>query len=97
MAERVAGIGAWDAEGEQALVSAISYDDPRVAGVPIPLERDGVTVVVACVDFHEHYWLLSGFGISSLRAENALDGIKRALPDAGSGISWTCPVCDTRR
>jgi hypothetical protein len=80
MAERVAGIGAWDAEDEQALVSAISYDDPRVAGVPIALERDGVTVVVACVEFHERDWLLSGFGISSLRAENALDGIKRALP-----------------
>jgi hypothetical protein len=57
MAERVAGIGAWDAEDEQALVSAISYDDPRVAGVPIPLERDCVTVVVACVEFREHDWL----------------------------------------
>jgi hypothetical protein len=31
--------------------------DPRVAGVPIPLERDCLTVVVACVEFHEHDWL----------------------------------------
>jgi hypothetical protein len=62
MAERVAGIGAWDAEDEHALVSAVSYDDPRVAGGPIPLERDRVTVVLACVEFNEHDWLLSGFG-----------------------------------
>jgi hypothetical protein len=80
MAERVAGIGAWDADDEQALVSAISYDDPRVAGVPIPLERDRVTVVMAYVEFHEHDWLLSGF-------ENALDGIKRALPRPRSTVS----------
>jgi hypothetical protein len=62
MAERVAGIGAWDAEDEQALVSAISYDDPRVARVPIPLERDHETSVLACVEFHKHDWLLPGFG-----------------------------------
>ena len=59
MTEGVAGIGAWDAEDEQALVSAISYDNPRVAGVPIPLERDRVTVGMALVEFHEHEWLLS--------------------------------------
>jgi hypothetical protein len=62
MAERVAGISAWDAEDEQALVSGISYHEPRFAGVPIPFERDCVTVVVACVEFHEHdlassFWL----------------------------------------
>src|SRR4051794_16785695 len=63
MAERVAGIRAWDPEEEQALVSAVGYDDARVAGVPVPLERDRVTVVVAYVELHEHDRLLSGFGI----------------------------------
>ena len=62
MAERVAGICAGDAEDEQALISAISYDDPGVARVPIPLERDRETSVLACVEFHKHDWLLPGFG-----------------------------------
>src|SRR5215207_11472896 len=62
MAERVAGICARDAEDEQALISAISYDDPGVARVPIPLERDRETSVLACVEFHKHDWLLPGFG-----------------------------------
>jgi hypothetical protein len=70
MAERVAGIGAWDAEDQQALVSAISYDDPRVARVPIPLERDRETSVLAYVEFHKHDWLLPGFGHSSVEMEN---------------------------
>src|SRR4051794_5158528 len=70
MAERVAGIGARDAEEEQALVSAISYDDPRVAGLAIPLERDRVTVVVAYVELHEHDWLLPRFNIKSVGSEN---------------------------
>src|SRR4051812_48735102 len=62
MTERVAGIGARDAEDEQAFVSAVSYDDPRIAVGAIPFERDRVTVVLACVELHEHDWLLSGFG-----------------------------------
>jgi hypothetical protein len=62
MAERVAGIGARDAEDEQALVSAISYDDPRVDRVSIPLERDRETSVLACVEFHKRDWLIPGFG-----------------------------------
>ena len=40
----------------------ISYDDPGVARVPIPLERDRETSVLACVEFHKHDWLLPGFG-----------------------------------
>jgi hypothetical protein len=47
------GIGAWDAEDEQALVP-VSYDDPRVARVPIPLGRDHEASVLACVEFHKH-------------------------------------------
>src|SRR5688500_14452038 len=62
MAERVAGIGPWHAEHEQALVSAIGDDDPRRAGGPIPLERDRETGVMARVEFREHDWLLPGFG-----------------------------------
>jgi hypothetical protein len=56
------GFAPWDAEDEQALISAISYDDPGVARVPIPLERDRETSVLACVEFHKHDWLLPGFG-----------------------------------
>jgi hypothetical protein len=51
-----------DAEDEQALMSAISYDDPGVARVRIPLERDRDSSVLACVEFHKHDWLLPGFG-----------------------------------
>ena len=31
-------------------------------GIAVPLERDRVTSIVACVEFHKHAWLLSGFG-----------------------------------
>ena len=61
MAERVAGIGARDAEDEHALVSAIKLH-ARVARVPIPRERDREPSVLACVEFHKHDWFLTGFG-----------------------------------
>jgi hypothetical protein len=61
MAERVAGGLPWDGEHEQARGAAVSYDDLRVVGVPVPLERDHITSVLACVELHEHDWLLSGF------------------------------------
>src|SRR3990170_4842889 len=89
MAERVAGIGARDPEDEQALVSAVSYDDPRVAGVPIPLERDRVTVVVACVEFHEHDWLLSGFALRQGRERHLTASRMRVLVrDRARRMPW---------
>jgi hypothetical protein len=61
MAERVAGLGAWDKERELARSVALNYDYPSVAGIPIPFERDRESTVSARVEFHKHDWLLSGF------------------------------------
>jgi hypothetical protein len=54
IAERVAGIGAWDEEHEPARVPDVSYDDLGLAGVPLPLERDLVAGLLACVEFNKH-------------------------------------------
>jgi hypothetical protein len=62
MAERLTGVGAWDREHEQALVADVCHDDLGLARVPIPLERDRVVSVLACVQFDEHDRLLSGSG-----------------------------------
>ena len=62
MPERVAALGARDEERESARVPAVGYDDLVLARVPLPLERDPVAGVLACVEFHKHDWLLSGFG-----------------------------------
>src|SRR3954469_9406625 len=62
MAERLTGVGAWDREHEQTLVADVCHDDLGLARVPIPLERDRVISVLACVQFDEHDRLLSGSG-----------------------------------
>ena len=49
MAERGTAVGAWDREHEQALVADVRHDDPGLARVPIPLERDRVISVLARV------------------------------------------------
>jgi hypothetical protein len=78
MAERVAGICGRDAEDEQALISAISYDDAGVARVPI---HSSETVKPASwrVELHKRDWLLPGSVISSVEMET-LDGTNSALP-----------------
>src|SRR5918992_3964177 len=65
MAERVAGLLADDGEHEQARGPAVADDDLGLARIPVPLERDRVTSVVACVEFHKHAWLLSGSAVAS--------------------------------
>jgi hypothetical protein len=57
-------------EHELARGPDVTYDDLGDAGIAIPLERDRVTIVVTCVefhkrglgrvDFHKHERLLSG-------------------------------------
>jgi hypothetical protein len=66
MAERVAGLGAWNNERELVRSPALNYHDPRVAGIPIPFERDRESTVSASVEFHKHNGLLSGFLTSQL-------------------------------
>src|SRR3954471_5121554 len=68
MAEGVAGLGAWDGERELVRSLRLGYDDPRVAGVPIPFERDRESTVSARVEFHKHDWLLAGFWRLTSRA-----------------------------
>src|SRR3954469_13886302 len=62
MAERLTGVGAGDREYEQGLIADVCHDDLGLARVPIPLERDRVISVLACVRFDEHDRLLSGSG-----------------------------------
>src|SRR3954469_6001636 len=62
MAERLTGVGAGDREYEQGLIADVCHDDLALARVPIPLERDRVISVLACVRFDEHDRLLSGSG-----------------------------------
>src|SRR4051794_3241962 len=54
MAERVAGVGAWNGNHGQPLGLAVSDDDLRAVRVSVPLERDRVAGVLACVEFDEH-------------------------------------------
>src|SRR3954454_23509624 len=54
MPERVAGVGAWNGNHGQPLGLAVSDDDLRVVRVSVPLERDRVAGVLACVEFDEH-------------------------------------------
>src|SRR4051794_412580 len=54
MPERVAGVGAWNGNHEQPLGLAVRDDDLRVVRVSVPLERDRVASVLACVKFDEH-------------------------------------------
>jgi hypothetical protein len=54
MAERVAGVLAWDDEHEHAGVSDVSDDDLGLARVSVPPERDRVTGVVTCIQFDKH-------------------------------------------
>src|SRR5688572_25486695 len=65
MAERVAGLLADDGEHEQARGPAVADDDLGLARIPVPLERDCVTSIVACVELHKHAWLLSGSAVAS--------------------------------
>src|SRR5215213_10131554 len=76
MPERLTGVGAWDGEHEQALVADVCHDDLGLARVPIPLERDRGTSVLACVQFVEHDRLLSGSShrISELDVFDVADG-----------------------
>src|SRR4051812_31520485 len=54
MPERVAGVGAWNGNHEQPLGLAVRDDDLSVVRVSVPLERDRVAGVLACVEFDEH-------------------------------------------
>src|SRR3954468_7148510 len=54
MAERLAGALAGHGEHEQARGSIVSDNDLRLARVVVPLERDRVTSIVACVEFYKH-------------------------------------------
>src|SRR3954452_20320895 len=54
MPERVAGVGAWNGNHEHPLGLAVRDDDLRVVSVSVPLERDRVASVLACVEFDEH-------------------------------------------
>jgi hypothetical protein len=79
MAERVAGIGAWDAEDEQALVSAISYDDPLL---PASRFHSSETVKPAPWRVSSSTKTIGSFlasVISSVKMET-LDGTNSALP-----------------
>jgi hypothetical protein len=58
MTEGVAGVGRWDGKDELAGGSDVTYDDLRGARLAVPLERDGVAIVLACVEFYKHVWLL---------------------------------------
>src|SRR5215208_2902957 len=87
MAERVTGVGAWDSEYEQALVADVCHDDLGLVRVRIPLERDRVISVLACVQFDEHERLLSGSGHRA--CETSVRGGMR-LQTAGSvGVRGT--------
>src|SRR3954465_6988549 len=81
MAERLTGVRAWDREHEQALVADVCHDDLALARVPIPLERDRVISVLACVRFDEHDRLLSGSGHRS--CETSIRGINGSGCAAG--------------
>src|ERR671915_1003897 len=84
MAERVAGLLADDGEHEQARGPAVADDDLGLARIPVPLERDRVTSIVACVELHKHAWVLSGSAVASTGGAAGLDGLKRALLRRGS-------------
>src|SRR3954449_12508167 len=53
MAERLAGALAGHGEHEQARGSIVSDNDLRLDRVMVPLERDRVTSIVACVEFYK--------------------------------------------
>src|SRR5215210_2645294 len=54
MAERLASALAGHGEHLHAKGSVVSDDDLRLARVVIPLKRDRVTSIVACVEFYKH-------------------------------------------
>src|SRR5512147_2147986 len=64
MPERLGGVLAGDGEHEHARGPAVGDDDLGLARMAVPLERDRVTRIVACVELHKHACLLSGFGVA---------------------------------
>src|SRR3954463_10284885 len=65
VAECLAGVLGGNGEREHARGPSVSDDDLGLARVAVPLERDHVTRIVACVEFHKHAWLLSGSGAAA--------------------------------
>src|SRR3954454_1799211 len=80
VAERFAGVLGGDREREHARGPAVSDDDPGLARVAVPLERDHVARIVACVEFNKHAWLLSGSGAAATEVAAGLDATNSALP-----------------
>src|SRR3954449_1203982 len=58
VAECLAGVLGGNGKREHARGPRVSDHDLGVARVAVPLERDHVTRIVACVEFHKHVWLL---------------------------------------
>src|SRR4051812_6035768 len=63
MPERFAGVLAGHGEHVNARGPPVCDDDLGLARIAVPLERDRVTSIVACVELHKHAGLLAGFGV----------------------------------
>jgi hypothetical protein len=87
MAERVAGVGAWDAEHETACVPDVVHDDLCAARVAVPLEGDRAAGVLACVEFQEHEWLLPA-SWETLAAVVTAARMRLRLPDRPRVAPW---------
>src|SRR3954447_1020792 len=89
VAERFAGVLGGDREREDARGPAVSDDDLGLARVAVPLERDHVARIVACVEFHKHAWLLRAPESPLRRWAAGLDATNSVLPGPPSH-PWSC-------
>src|SRR3954452_17779112 len=71
------------------LEAPVSATTIWVARVAVPLERDHVTRIVACVEFHKHAWLLWAPESQLRRWAAGLDATNSALPGPPSH-PWSC-------
>src|SRR4051812_20774451 len=96
MAERVAGVLGGDGERKHARAPAVSDDDLGLARVAVPLERDHVAGIVACVEFHKHAWLLSGSGVAYGCGQRDLMAptLRFLVRDRARGHAWCCHGTD---